>query len=232
MKKQPIEILDGISSDIRRAVPKEAARDALSIVLDAINSINIGLIITDIEGIIRFVNPAFSKIFEYASEEIIGKNAADLFATKEVRTLSDVITMIDINTQGVQEFVVKDKDKNTFIVEVSASVVRSSSGLPEGKMASFSDITKRKEVELDREKLIGKLQDALCKIKTLKGLIPICASCKKIRDDKGYWNLIENYIQEHSDARFSHGICPECSDTMYGNEDWYIDLKNRIATDK
>jgi hypothetical protein len=82
-------------------------------------------------------------------------------------------------------------------------------------MASFVDITKRKEVEADRENLITKLQDALAKIRTLRGIIPICSSCKKIRDDKGYWNQIENYIKEHSDADFSHGICPECAKKLY-----------------
>ena len=59
------------------------------------------------------------------------------------------------------------------------------------------------------------LREALSKIKTLSGLIPICASCKKIRDDKGYWTQIESYIHEHSDADFSHGICPECMKKLY-----------------
>jgi hypothetical protein len=58
-------------------------------------------------------------------------------------------------------------------------------------------------------------QDALNKIKTLRGIIPICASCKKIRDDKGYWNQLESYIREHSEAVFSHGICPECTENLY-----------------
>jgi hypothetical protein len=60
------------------------------------------------------------------------------------------------------------------------------------------------------------LRDALSQIKTLSGLIPICASCKKIRDDKGYWNQLEAFIQEHSEAEFSHGICPDCMKKLYG----------------
>ncbi len=58
-------------------------------------------------------------------------------------------------------------------------------------------------------------------IKTLKGLIPICANCKKIRDDKGYWNQIESYIEQHSEAKFSHGICEECAEELYGDKEWY-----------
>ena len=59
----------------------------------------------------------------------------------------------------------------------------------------------------------------------MRGLLPICSHCKKIRDDKGYWNQIEGYIQTHSEAKFSHGMCPECSDELYGKEDWYIEMK-------
>ncbi len=65
------------------------------------------------------------------------------------------------------------------------------------------------------------LQKSLDNIRTLKGLLPICATCKKIRDDKGYWNYLEKYIEDYSDASFSHGICPECADKLYGDEDWY-----------
>jgi glucose-6-phosphate-specific signal transduction histidine kinase len=60
------------------------------------------------------------------------------------------------------------------------------------------------------------LRKALSQVKTLSGLIPICASCKKIRDDQGYWNQLETFIQEHSEAEFSHGICPECMKKLYG----------------
>ncbi len=77
------------------------------------------------------------------------------------------------------------------------------------------DITGRKRAEGERDKLIVELQDALAKVKHLSGLLPICASCKKIRDDKGYWNQIETYISEHSEALFSHAICPECGKKLY-----------------
>ncbi len=84
-----------------------------------------------------------------------------------------------------------------------------------------ADITDRKRAEEDRERLINELQEALDNIKTLKGLLPICAGCKKIRDDKGYWNQIEGYIERHSHALFSHALCPECMENLYGDEDWY-----------
>ena len=77
-----------------------------------------------------------------------------------------------------------------------------------------------------RSTLIKKLQHALDTIKVLKGIIPICASCKKIRDDKGYWNQLENYFEQHSTALFSHSLCPNCMDEIYGKDDWYMELKD------
>jgi DNA repair exonuclease SbcCD ATPase subunit len=70
-------------------------------------------------------------------------------------------------------------------------------------------------VEKEREKLIAELQDAVAKIKTLSGLLPICSSCKKIRDDKGYWKKIESYIRDHSEAEFTHSMCPICAKKFY-----------------
>ncbi|MDA8083600.1 MAG: response regulator [Nitrospiraceae bacterium] len=67
----------------------------------------------------------------------------------------------------------------------------------------------------ERERLVRELQGALEKVKLLSGFLPICASCKKIRDDKGYWQRIEAYISEHSEAEFSHGICPDCARKIY-----------------
>lgn len=72
-----------------------------------------------------------------------------------------------------------------------------------------------REAEEEQERLILELQKALSEVKTLSGFLPICASCKKIRDDRGYWNQIESYIRTHSDVEFSHSLCPECAQKLY-----------------
>jgi hypothetical protein len=72
-----------------------------------------------------------------------------------------------------------------------------------------------KQAEEKQRNLVVKLQEALAKIKTLSGILPICASCKKIRDDRGYWNQVEAYVRDHSEAEFSHSICPECAKKLY-----------------
>ncbi len=84
-----------------------------------------------------------------------------------------------------------------------------------GVIGISQNITKRKKAEEDREKLIVEIREALSKIKTLSGLLPICSSCKKIRNDRGYWEHIEIYIRDHSEADFTHGICPECAEKLY-----------------
>ena len=84
-----------------------------------------------------------------------------------------------------------------------------------------AEIERRKALEREREKLIAELQQALSEIKTLQGFLPICASCKKIRDDEGYWQQIEQYIQDRSDAKFSHSICPECAKKLYPDLDLF-----------
>ena len=80
------------------------------------------------------------------------------------------------------------------------------------------DITERKQAERERDQYINELHQALEKVQTLSGLFPICSHCKKIRDDKGYWNQIEEYIEEHSAAEFSHSICNECAEKLYPSE--------------
>jgi hypothetical protein len=77
------------------------------------------------------------------------------------------------------------------------------------------EIDERTRIQLEKDALIVELKDALGQINTLTGFLPICASCKKIRDDKGYWNQIEAYVRDHSNAEFSHGICPDCAEHYY-----------------
>lgn len=83
------------------------------------------------------------------------------------------------------------------------------------------EIWERKLAEQEKEQLIKTLTEALEEIRTLRGILPICSHCKKIRDDQGYWTKIESYICEHSEADFTHGICPGCVEELYGGQAWY-----------
>jgi hypothetical protein len=81
-----------------------------------------------------------------------------------------------------------------------------------------TDCTARKNADEERERLIGELETALNQVKILSGIVPICTFCKEIRDDKGYWNQLESFISEHSDAQFSHSVCPKCMARMHPGE--------------
>ena len=88
-------------------------------------------------------------------------------------------------------------------------------GLSLARRTIRDDISERERVEKEKESLIIQLQQSLSEIKQLSRILPICASCKKIRDDEGYWKEVETYISDHSEAQFSHGICPDCMRKLY-----------------
>ncbi|MBP7146921.1 MAG: response regulator [Acidobacteria bacterium] len=75
----------------------------------------------------------------------------------------------------------------------------------------------RRKLTVEREQLIVQLQEALAQVKRLTGLLPICIACKRVRDDQGYWKQIETFVQDHSEASFTHGICPQCGRDLYGD---------------
>lgn len=222
-KKTKGQLIDELSQMRHRIGELEASgaelnalRGALSIVYDAIDSTVAGVLIANLEGRISYVNPSFLRMFEYSHrKEVIGHDVADFFASKEIKSMADVKLMIDLTKGETGEFIVVRSDGSKFYVEVSSSNVANDRGNIVGVMASFVDVTRRKQTEMEREDLIHQLQAALAKIKTLRGLVPICASCKKIRDDGGFWHQVEVYVRDHSAAQFSHSICPDCARTLY-----------------
>jgi PAS domain S-box-containing protein len=96
-------------------------------------------------------------------------------------------------------------------VAVTANALRDSDGSFVRSRATSVDVTFAKEAEAEREQLIAELRHALANVRTLSGLLPMCAWCKKIRNDKGYYEQIEAFLLAHADVQFSHGICPECN---------------------
>jgi len=123
----------------------------------------------------------------------------------------------------------RQKEPQFYISVVIIGIVGLSFALLTLALMRSSEEIKVKAINLESKNL--ELQMAVSEIKQLSGLLPICASCKKIRDDKGYWNQIESYIQQHSEAEFSHGMCPVCSDELYGEEDWYKEMKKKHKKD-
>jgi PAS domain S-box-containing protein len=163
-------------------------------------------------------NRGAEKIFGYTADEIIGKSAETLLPQRyrpeeHVRFEEFTTTIARDFTGKTFEAAGLRKSGDEFFLEQSLSTWQVAG---ERFFTSvIRDISERKRIQKEREDLIAKLQQALADIKTLSGLVPICASCKRIRDDKGFWNQLESYISKHSQAQFSHGICPECSRRLY-----------------
>ena len=188
----------------------------------------------DTDGTITFISDAVTR-YGYSTEDLIKSNMLDLvhpddrqkamYGIKERRTGERSTKSLEVRLLPRQRawnaLTIKPKAIHSKPVFLVTAVGLYRFDKPEtknfmGTQGIAKDISVRKQYEHEREKLIKELQDALAKVKKLSGLLPICASCKKIRDDKGYWNQIETYIREHSEAEFSHGICPDCGKELYG----------------
>jgi hypothetical protein len=109
----------------------------------------------------------------------------------------------------------RESAEGTEYFDLKSTSIIDAKGRKLGRFFFVRDITGKKKEALEREKLLNELQEALVSVKTLSGFLPICARCKRIRDGQGSWNQMEIYIQEHSQASFSHGLCPECLKSLY-----------------
>lgn len=160
------------------------------------------------------INEGFTAITGITREEIIGETSLSLNMWHDPNDYQRFVTILreegSIENMEVSFF---RKNNNQFTGLVSAKTIVLD-GLAHG-IAIIRDITDRKLIEKEREKLIFELKEALSQVKTLSGLLPICASCKRIRNADGRWEQLEEYISGHSDVDFSHGICPECRKKLY-----------------
>lgn len=201
-----------------RKQAEEKLRENAAFLRSLINTIPIPVFYKDRQGIYLGFNRAFEKFFGQTEDALVGKSAYDI-SPKE---LADVYQAKDeelFRQGGVQEYAAQVKNARGQVREVSfrKTLHYGEQGEVKGLIGTVLDVTERNKSVRERENLIADLQEALSRVKTLSGLLPICAHCKKIRDDKGYWNRIESYIQERSAAEFSHGICPECVETHYSD---------------
>ncbi|MBI9077415.1 MAG: PAS domain-containing protein [Desulfatibacillum sp.] len=195
------------------------------------------ILMMDPEGRVSFWNRAAERMFGYTSVEALGENLHDLIAPARFhQAYRTGFQEFQQTGQGSAVGSILDlkairKDRKEISVQLSLSAVKMNDGWH--ALGLIRDISDRKRVEEEIEqygvelaKRNKELQDALTDIRQLTGMLPICAACKKIKDNKGYWQGVESYITKHSKAVFSHGLCPECEKKIY--EDLEI-LKNENA---
>ena len=171
------------------------------------------------DGTYRYVNKAFAQGTGKSLDEIIGHTIWDVFEKDEADKRFVIVNKVF--TEGVMEEVEVrvplPSGDHYYLTTVKP--IFNDLGVVETVICTSKNITKRKLAEDALKEEHNKLLEALKEIKVLSGLLPICAACKKIRDDTGYWNQIESYINKHSEAEFSHSICPDCAKNLYPNLD-------------
>ncbi len=172
-----------------------------------------GILLTKPEGDVLDANPAACRILGRTREEICREGRAGLIDGSDPK-LPTLVEERRLTGRTHGELKARRKDGSLFPIEFSSVVFQSPTGEPRTWMI-VRDITDRKTAEAERERLILELQDALGRVRSLSGLLPMCASCRKIRDRQGEWHNLEAYIRSHSDADFSHGICPDCRRRLY-----------------
>ncbi|MHB8810214.1 MAG: PAS domain-containing protein [Desulfobulbaceae bacterium] len=164
-----------------------------------------------------YANRPTLELFGCSAEELSGSDDTRFFPPDTVKRLREVDLRVFGGKKTTEEIDVADgaagrrvywEIKTPIYADVAQKTIW-------GLLGISTDITERKGMEEERERLIADLQAALAKIKTLSGLLPICMHCKKIRDDKGYWHQLEMFIRDHSETEFTHGVCPDCLKEFY-----------------
>jgi PAS domain S-box-containing protein len=196
---------------IRYAVERkrgEEARSRLAAIVESSHDAIIGL---SLEGLIVSWNTGAELMFGHNFEDVIGRPSRVLQPPGHFDEMPALLEQLKAG-QFVKDFEALriTHDGREVHLAISVSPIKNSLGKLIGASMIARDIDDRKRHEQEREHLIGELQAALSQVKALHGLLPICASCKKIRDDRGYWTQVEVYVMAHSQAEFTHGICPEC----------------------
>jgi len=172
-----------------------------------------GILLTAPDGRIFDANPSACSIFERTREQIIAAGRDGLMDTSDP-ALARLIEQRKRTGKAHGELMARHPDGTTFPIEISSVVFPDTEG-NEFTCIILRDITRRKRARAEREQLITELQEALNKVKLLSGLLSICASCKKIRNESGQWEVLETYIRNRSAADFSHGLCLECLQKLY-----------------
>jgi PAS domain S-box-containing protein len=218
--------IHAVARDItKRKEAEEALRESEDQFRTLLENLDVGIVVQGPRSEVLLANPAALTLLGLTEEELLGKTAFDS-GWRAIREDGTQLppemhpSVLALRTgRPVRDAVVgmsRGADDGLVWLLTNATPQIGPGGEVRQVIISFRDITARRTAEREREVLIEELQKALAGIKALRGLLPICANCKKIRDDQGYWEQIEVYIKAHSDADFSHALCPDCAVLLFG----------------
>jgi len=200
----------------RDVTERKRGEEAMAYLAAIVESSDDAIIGKTLDGTILSWNAGAERMYGYKAEEVKGQSISILVPPYRPEESREMLARVEAGHPTERfETVRLRKDGKAIDVSLTLSPIRDSAGKVIGVSAIERDITALKREEEERLKLIDELTMALASIRTLRGLLPICASCKKIRDDRGYWQKVESYISQHSEAEFTHGICPDCLTRLY-----------------
>lgn len=207
------ELLARVNSILRLKDTEKRLTEALEFNEKILETSSVGIVTYAFDGHTTFANKAISSIIGGSRGEVIKENFRQLASWKVSGLLDDAQETLSKGVEKTRQIHVT----TTFGKKVwlDCHMRRFKSGGEDHLLLTVNDITSLKLAEQQKQKLIEDLRQALAKVRTLSGFLPICASCKKIRNDEGYWQQIESYIRDHSEAEFTHSICPECARKLY-----------------
>jgi PAS domain S-box-containing protein len=215
LEREAAEGLSRLNSDfsklnkVMRALQFESnARNHLAAIIDSASD---AIISKNLDGIVQSWNPAAEQIFGYTAEEMVGQSIMRLIPKGGEEEELNILFRLRAGERIANLFTRRvHKDGHLIPVALTISPIKSFDGKIVGASKIARDISAEHKAKIAQDELIERLQKALAEIKTLRGLIPICMQCKSIRNDQGYWQALEAYFNDHSEFRFTHGICPKC----------------------
>ena len=179
----------------------------------------------DMAGTILSWNSAAERMYGFAAKEAIGRPMSIIVPANRLGELTEILEKLKRGERiAGMETTRMHKDGHQVEVSITISPIKDEDEQVIGASIISRDVTERKRLEQERLALIEELQAAMSQVKQLSGLLPICASCKRIRDENGGWQQVEVYVHAHSQADFTHSICPDCTQQLY--PDIYRKLQN------
>ncbi|MFH1059043.1 MAG: PAS domain S-box protein [Pseudomonadota bacterium] len=195
---------------------RKRGEEALQVLAAIVESSDDGIIGMALDGVITSWNRGAQAIYGYSAQEMVGGSESVLAPPEHSGEMHRILAEVRQGRRvGHFETERIAKDGRTLSISLTVSPTRNFRDEITGASIISRDITPRIQAEKERNELLHQYQEALAKVKLLSGLLPICSNCKKIRDDQGYWQRIEKFVQDHTKAQFTHGICPDCAKLLY-----------------
>jgi PAS domain S-box-containing protein len=208
--EETIRVLENADSERRRT--EEMVKDEISWRRRLVEQSRDGIVVLDQNGKVYETNKRFADMLGYSIEETCRLHVWDWDFQFDKEQLKEMIGSID---EKGDHFETKQRRKDGTLIDVELSTNGAEYRGQKLVFCICRDITDRKKIDKERETLINELMAASAEIKTLKGILPICSYCNKIMDSEGYWERIDVYIKKYSEAKLSHGLCPDCAKKIY-----------------